>query len=346
MQIPTASCEKEGFAAFAKRLRPGCSLLAAGARSQRLLFLDVDGVLNTIASIVNPKSIVTPGWPGPLSNPLLVRLVKLLQATGALIVLSSTWRLQEAGIVALMRGLDMVGIDSRKVIVGSTPSFPGGRRAHEIADWLQSHGPCASWAAVDDLDLWSEDPKRMNRHAVKTLLSSGLQQSHAQELARILRDDANASRPQPATVSEERAALDGHRVAAVRAQPKELPDEVRLIVAAGGSLEDFIGLAPNDTLSELTRLGFSNAELRMKLLAALGRWAPPGIVSLSSGSHSSSSSSGGGDTSNGARLNMPAVLGIGPSDHALGTGISKASHDGARRAGCHQQKSFYDVHHG
>ena len=72
--------------------------------------------------------------------------------------------------------------------MGSTPSFPGGRRAHEIADWLESYGPCAAWAAVDDLDLWSEDPKRMGRHTVKTLVSSGLQQGQAQELVRILRD--------------------------------------------------------------------------------------------------------------------------------------------------------------
>ena len=48
--------------------------------------------------------------------------------------------------------------------------------------------PCAQWAAVDDLDLWSEDPSRMNHHAVKTLMSSGLVQAAAQELVRILRD--------------------------------------------------------------------------------------------------------------------------------------------------------------
>ena len=37
----------------------------------RLLFLDIDGVLNTIASLSSPTAIVTPGWPGPLSKPLL-----------------------------------------------------------------------------------------------------------------------------------------------------------------------------------------------------------------------------------------------------------------------------------
>ena len=147
-------------AAFAsKLLRPGCSLLASGAyASQRLLFLDVDGVLNTFASLASPKSIIHPGWPGPLAPPLLRRLGKVLSATGALIVVSSTWRLHEAGMVALVRGLERVGVDASNLIVGTTPSMPGGRRAHEIADWLHSYGPCASWAAVDDLDLWSEDP--------------------------------------------------------------------------------------------------------------------------------------------------------------------------------------------
>ena len=107
-------------------------------------------------------------------------------------MLSSTWRLHEIGIVALMRGLERVGIDAKSIIVGSTPAISGGRRAHEIGSWLDSYGPCAAWAAVDDLDLWSEDPTRMNRHAVKTSLSTGLQQAAAQEVVGILRDDAAA----------------------------------------------------------------------------------------------------------------------------------------------------------
>lgn len=336
------SCSSSDLAGFAKELRPGCSLLTAGARSQRVLFLDVDGVLNTIASVVDPKSIVTLGWPGPLSQPLLVRLAKVLQAVGALIVLSSAWRLQEAGIVALMRGLEMVGIDSRRAIVGSTPSFSGGRRAHEIAHWLDAHGPCASWAAVDDLDLWSEDPTRMNGHAVKTALSSGLRQSVAQELARILRDDAKTSTSQEATVSQAQTALDGRRLAAVRAEPN-LPEEVRLIVAAGGHPEDLIGMTPGDTLNELKRLGFSSAELRMKLLATLGRWAPPHVVSQGSSS--------GGDTLCGTTLkpaiNMPPIViaaPLAPDNLGTTTRIGNAPHDGAPR-GRRQQKSFYDVHH-
>ena len=69
-------------------------------------------------------------------------------------------------------------------------------------DWIMIVGAYRRWvlwvrhvhlqqekrAAVDDLDLWSEDPKRMGRHTVKTLVSSGLQQGQAQELVRILRD--------------------------------------------------------------------------------------------------------------------------------------------------------------
>lgn len=187
--------QEDAFAAFAKKLVPGSSLLTGACSSHRILFLDVDGVLNTIASLTSPKSIVMAGWPGPLSRPLLVRLGKILQATRARVVLSSTWRLTDAGVVALMRGMEQVGMDPQSVIVGSTPSFsgPGRRRAHEIADWLESHGPCIAWAAVDDLDLWSEDPKRMGRNTVKTLISSGLQQEQAAALVSILRDHGAAA---------------------------------------------------------------------------------------------------------------------------------------------------------
>ena len=128
-------------------IRPGSSL-RAGYAGQRVLFLDVDGVLNTLASLSNPASILTPGWPGPLSKPLLVRLGKVLARTEAVIVLSSTWRLYTMGIIALLRGLYTVGID-QSIIVGSTPSLPGRPRAHEIGQWLEAYGPCAAWAAVD-----------------------------------------------------------------------------------------------------------------------------------------------------------------------------------------------------
>ena len=149
-------------------LRPGSSLLAAGAYAdKRVLFLDVDGVLNTLASCSSRRAIVSPNWPGPLSAPLLARLGKVLSATGAVVVLSSTWRLHDAGVAALMHGLRFSGIDT-SICCGATPSLPGRPRAHEIAEWIDTHGPCATWAAVDDLDLWCEDPTRMNGHAVRT----------------------------------------------------------------------------------------------------------------------------------------------------------------------------------
>ena len=174
--------------AAAAQLQPGSSLLGAADayRSHRLLFLDVDGVLNTLASCVCPRAIVMPGWPGPLSKPLLLRLGNILRSTDALIVLSSTWRLYENGRLALMCGLQQVGISPQDVIVGATPSMPGRPRAHEIAEWLADHGPCMSWSAVDDIDLWSEDPSRMNGHCVRTQIAIGLTQAGAAEVIRQL----------------------------------------------------------------------------------------------------------------------------------------------------------------
>ena len=180
---------------------PGESLRGQGTfRGKRLLFLDVDGVLNKIETLTNPSAVVIPGWPGPLARPLLARLKKVLDRTGAFIVLSSTWRLYELGGVALRHGFELVGIDPA-LVVGATSDLKGVPRAHEIQQWLVNHGPCASWAAVDDLDLWSESPRAMEGHAVRTFLASGLTVDAAKEIVKFLCVDEKGDTREKAAVN-------------------------------------------------------------------------------------------------------------------------------------------------
>ena len=152
---------------------------------QRLLFLDIDGVLNTFATLGSSRAVTTNGWPAPISRPLLARLKRVLERTNALVVLSTAWRLDELGRRALQVGLASAGIDNSR-IVGATPYQGGGPRAHEISAWLQTYGPCAAWAAVDDIDLWSESPRAMESHAVRTSLATGLTVDAAREVVRNL----------------------------------------------------------------------------------------------------------------------------------------------------------------
>ena len=176
-------------------LQPGECRLASTAshRNIRILFLDVDGVLNTFADCTSSRAIVSAGWPCPLSLPLLKRLQRVLVRTGASIVLSSAWRTDREGLRALAHGFSVAGIDERRV-VGATPLILGSRRALEIAGWLEAHGgSCSTWAAVDDLDLWSEAPRIMEGHAVRTYRKTGLTVEAAREIVSYLLADGDSA---------------------------------------------------------------------------------------------------------------------------------------------------------
>ena len=62
--------------------------------SRKVIFLDIDGVLNC-GRTPNPRK-----FPYVVDTRLLSRLKKLLDRTGAKIVLSSSWRLDPVGLLA------------------------------------------------------------------------------------------------------------------------------------------------------------------------------------------------------------------------------------------------------
>lgn len=76
----------------------------------RIVFLDIDGVLNTPAT---PKSTKESRIVDPV---LLARLNKSLQATNAVVVLTSTWRHEPGGLVnARQLGVPIYGHGARSV---------------------------------------------------------------------------------------------------------------------------------------------------------------------------------------------------------------------------------------
>eukprot|EP00928_Gymnodinium_smaydae_P013061 TRINITY_DN14760_c0_g2_i1.p1 TRINITY_DN14760_c0_g2~~TRINITY_DN14760_c0_g2_i1.p1 ORF type:complete len:548 (+),score=76.72 TRINITY_DN14760_c0_g2_i1:83-1726(+) len=111
----------------------------------RLIFLDVDGVLNT-----SSKNS------GDLCPVLLSNLRGVMATTGAFVILSSTWRNWSE-----LRVLIMAALPTGSVI-GQTPledasSWVNCVRPREIRDFLVRAevelGPVISWAAVDDMNL-------------------------------------------------------------------------------------------------------------------------------------------------------------------------------------------------
>jgi len=159
---------------------------AAARGARKLLFLDVDGVLNT--EYCRPRDAI--------HSKLLKRLSEVVRHTGTKIVLSSTWRLHPQYRAKLIGRLESVGVD-RLCVVDDTPSLPlrlgrwpaaESHRAEEIAAWLKGNNRAdLVWCAVDDLDVTASPHAALFAgHFVRTSRESGLSEQCQAQLIRIL----------------------------------------------------------------------------------------------------------------------------------------------------------------
>ena len=149
----------------------------------RVLFLDIDGVLNS-RSYVERAS-----WDPPLGSrddlhildPAAIALLNtVLAATGAVVVISSSWRVTYA-LDAFQSMFEQRGFTGR--VVDVTPQLPGRQRSREIAAWLEATPNVVTFAIVDDID---DAGVGYAEQFVQTTFESGLTPYHARELARIL----------------------------------------------------------------------------------------------------------------------------------------------------------------
>jgi len=146
--LDVASQDALGSAQILYRNTVTENLLLSPAPPLRLIFLDVDGVLNTKGSKNS----------GALSPDLLSGIRKAIVDTGAFVILSSTWRSWPQLRVLIMAALP------KGSVVGQTPledpgdgSWVNCVRPREIRHCLSQIeadvGPVTSWAAVDDMNL-------------------------------------------------------------------------------------------------------------------------------------------------------------------------------------------------
>jgi Swiss Army Knife RNA repair-like protein len=104
----------------------------------KAIFLDIDGVLNSRRT-PNPRKL-----PYVIQPDLLARLGRVLEQTGAEVVLSSTWRYDPAGLFTAKRwGIPFVDV---------IPDLPGRPRRDEILAWLDAHAEVDRFAVIDDED--------------------------------------------------------------------------------------------------------------------------------------------------------------------------------------------------
>jgi len=139
----------------------------------KIIFLDVDGVLNSARD----------GYSINLENDYHFEMLKrIVDATGANIVLSSSWRIGFSVLSLpeknLMERLEKYGME----IMDFTPCMTG-TRGDEIREWLSINGPVESFVILDDEGDMAEFKET---NLVKTNTSVGLQEKDVDKAIDIL----------------------------------------------------------------------------------------------------------------------------------------------------------------
>jgi hypothetical protein len=143
----------------------------------KVLFLDIDGVLNS-----HRTAYATKGFPHGFDDAqkqkfdwIAVGLIRrLCEETNTSIVLSSSWRIIHT-VHECANGLDLPIFDA-------TPRLCG-IRGDEIQEWLNRHPEVEQYAIVDDDSDMLESQKD---HFVQTSHADGLSYAGYQALHRIL----------------------------------------------------------------------------------------------------------------------------------------------------------------
>ncbi len=136
---------------------------------RKVIFLDVDGVLNDDGPERNDQGIV-------IDQSYIRNLKRIIEKTGAEVVLSSSWRYSygkyarqgfqgdDENVEIFLKRLDMYDIQ----IPGITPYFFNGHdmRPFEIASWLSRRPEVENFVILDDETFW--DWKWLKPHVVCT----------------------------------------------------------------------------------------------------------------------------------------------------------------------------------
>ena len=130
----------------------------------KIIFLDVDGVLNNDKTADTIPVIRYIG----LDQDKIDLLQKIVSATDAKIVLSSTWRRYTECFEYLIKRL---GQDLSNKIIGRTPVL-WKNRYDEIVHWLSEQNNITDFIVLDDLD--DEDLEKFGDKFIKTLYTVGL----------------------------------------------------------------------------------------------------------------------------------------------------------------------------
>jgi hypothetical protein len=139
----------------------------------KVIFLDIDGVLNNRASAMTHKET---GTVYNLHRPCVELLSIICENTGAVCVVSSTWR-RYWNLLSLEQHMNKHGFSGR--IVDKTPTIHNMQRGDEIKQYLNKASndgyPVDRWVILDD----DSDMGDMMPYLIQTNTEIGLTLEHA-----------------------------------------------------------------------------------------------------------------------------------------------------------------------
>jgi hypothetical protein len=152
----------------------------------KVLFLDIDGVLNStpfLDSIRETDDRVFAGhesdrwWLTMIDGAAAERICRIVSATGCMVIVSSSWR-RSMPLAQLRRILAVHSI----AIAGITPAIQECQRGDEITKWLDAN-PTDSYVVIDDYD---DAGNGHEDRFVQTDCFEGLLDSHVERAIEIL----------------------------------------------------------------------------------------------------------------------------------------------------------------
>ena len=156
----------------------------------KVIFLDVDGVLNSEEFLKNnPDQLIDKNKVSILKN--------IIDKTGAVLVMTSTWKLWFDDNMMPRGGYskrfyDIFSLFDIKLF-GKTPDFSTEEikmtktfshvKSKEIIQWLNSNKNVEQYIVIDDLDLRDEE---INKHLVRTDGSIGITEEDAKRVIKMI----------------------------------------------------------------------------------------------------------------------------------------------------------------
>lgn len=144
----------------------------------KVIFLDVDGVLNSEVSRELDREKFDNWMECEVSEMHVNNLKRIVDETGAKIVLSSSWRYdfpQISGRQVISDPLTMVLVrklrDAGLEIFDVTPDLHGKMRGLEVQEWLNNHPEVKRYVILDDDSDFTEEQKAF---FVNSTFKSGL----------------------------------------------------------------------------------------------------------------------------------------------------------------------------